>query len=157
MTVAFTLAFARNEHALRCGFFLCQQHNPQNFWNPAFQQHANGAKTIAGLTMVAPKPHEHSSFMRLFAGGGVSSTTDDSLGFILPRGRMEILSQSATERAYGLEGVKPGFLGFSIAVPNVHEMRARLVAAKVRHYEYEGRVIISPRNAFGSMIAFERG
>ena len=41
--VAFTLAFAQNRAAPECGFFLCQHHEPQNFWNPAFQKHPNTA------------------------------------------------------------------------------------------------------------------
>ena len=39
--VAFTLAFARDPAAPQVGFFTCQQHYPENFWNPAFQKHAN--------------------------------------------------------------------------------------------------------------------
>ena len=30
------------------GYFTCQQHHPENFWNPAFQQHPNGVTGIAG-------------------------------------------------------------------------------------------------------------
>ena len=37
--VAFSLAFAQDRRAPDTGFFTCQQHYPENFWNPAFQQH----------------------------------------------------------------------------------------------------------------------
>jgi Glyoxalase-like domain len=40
--VAFSLAFAADEKAGDAGFFTCQQHYPENFWNPAFQEHLNG-------------------------------------------------------------------------------------------------------------------
>jgi hypothetical protein len=36
--VAFSLAFARDARAPGVGFAVCQQHFPENFWNPAFQQ-----------------------------------------------------------------------------------------------------------------------
>lgn len=52
--VAFTLAFAATGHAPQCGFFVCQQHEPQNFWNAAFQQHANGATGLAEVDILAP-------------------------------------------------------------------------------------------------------
>jgi hypothetical protein len=55
-TVAFSLAFAADENAPDIGAFTCQQHHPENFWNPAFQQHPNGAATIAGVVMVADDP-----------------------------------------------------------------------------------------------------
>ncbi len=37
--VGFSLAFARDAGAPEIGFATCQQHFPENFWNPAFQQH----------------------------------------------------------------------------------------------------------------------
>ena len=46
--VAFSLAFARDAGAPAIGFAVCQQHFPENFWNPAFQQHANTASGDRG-------------------------------------------------------------------------------------------------------------
>ena len=46
--VAFSLAFARDAGAPGVGFAVCQQHFPENFWNPAFQQHANTASGDRG-------------------------------------------------------------------------------------------------------------
>lgn len=42
--VAFTLTFAKDIKTTDASFFTCQQHHPGNFWNPAFQQHANGVR-----------------------------------------------------------------------------------------------------------------
>ena len=42
--VAFSLAFADDAQAPDASFFTCQQHYPENFWNPAFQQHGNGVE-----------------------------------------------------------------------------------------------------------------
>src|SRR5262245_2289456 len=39
--VGFSLAFARDGKAPATGFAVCRQHFPENFWNPAFQQHPN--------------------------------------------------------------------------------------------------------------------
>ena len=36
------------------GFFTCQQHFPENFWNPAFQNHPNGVTGIAGVVLGTP-------------------------------------------------------------------------------------------------------
>ena len=44
---AFALAFASDLHAPQTGFFTSQHRYPENFWNPVFQQHPNGAKTVA--------------------------------------------------------------------------------------------------------------
>src|SRR5271169_1225582 len=54
--VAFTLAFARDPAAPSAGFFTCQQHYPENFWNLAFQKHSNGVSNVAGVIAVAEQP-----------------------------------------------------------------------------------------------------
>ena len=60
--VAFSLAFARDDKAPEAGFAICQQHFPENFWNPAFQQHPNTASGIAGVVLVADNPDRPSHF-----------------------------------------------------------------------------------------------
>ena len=54
--VAFSLAFARDKAAAQARCFTCQQHFPENFWNPAFQSHANGAAGIGDVVLVANEP-----------------------------------------------------------------------------------------------------
>ena len=41
-TVSFSLAFAAAPAMPDLGFFTCQQHAPEHFWNLAFQKHPNG-------------------------------------------------------------------------------------------------------------------
>ncbi|MBE7219721.1 MAG: VOC family protein, partial [Caulobacteraceae bacterium] len=69
-TVAFTLAFADLPGLPGIGAFLCQQHRPENFWNPAAQRHANGASGIAGLRIRGPEPSAHARALGIFADGG---------------------------------------------------------------------------------------
>ena len=66
--LAFSLAFARDARAPAIGFAVCQQHFPENFWNPAFQQHANTASGIAGVVLVAENPTDHHIFLSAFTG-----------------------------------------------------------------------------------------
>ncbi len=66
--LGFSLAFADDTRAPQIHFATCQQHYPENFWNPAFQKHANSASGIAGVVAVADKPEQHRAFMQAFAG-----------------------------------------------------------------------------------------
>ena len=66
--VAFSLAFADDKLAPDIHFAVCQQHYPENFWNPAFQKHPNSVSGIAGVIAVAEEPARHVSFMQSFAG-----------------------------------------------------------------------------------------
>ena len=67
-TVGFSLAFARDAGAPAIGFAACRQRQPENFWNPALQQHPNGANAIAGAVMVAENPSDHHIFLSAFTG-----------------------------------------------------------------------------------------
>ena len=66
--LAFSLVFASYPASPNLGFAACQHHFPDNFWNPAFQIHANGAQTVAGAAMVADNPTDHHIFLKAFSG-----------------------------------------------------------------------------------------
>jgi catechol 2,3-dioxygenase-like lactoylglutathione lyase family enzyme len=61
--LAFTLAFAADPAARGAGFFVSQHHYPENFWNPEFQQHPNGAHALASVVLASPEPERHRAFL----------------------------------------------------------------------------------------------
>ena len=73
--VAFSLAFAADKFAPDIHFATCQQHYPENFWNPAFQKHANSVTGIAGAVVVAEEPEEHRTFFEAFTGAPAQAAT----------------------------------------------------------------------------------
>ena len=68
LKVAFALSFASDPHAPWTGFFTCLHRNPEKFWNPEFQVHANTAVGVAGVVLVAQDPNQHAKFLSVFAG-----------------------------------------------------------------------------------------
>ena len=77
--VAFTLAFAGAPGLPDIGFFVCEQHYPENFWNPAVQRHPNGATGIAAVVIEAAEPAEPTAFLARFAGAAEPEVRDDRL------------------------------------------------------------------------------
>ncbi len=71
VTVAFGLAFATSPAMPEIAFFTCHNKTPQHFWKPAFQQHANGARRIAAVYLVAEEPERHRAFLGALTGGPV--------------------------------------------------------------------------------------
>jgi len=116
--VAFTLAFAKDKKAPDASFFTCQQHYPENFWNPAFQQHRNGVRGIAGVVLVANEPEQHRAFMTAFADG---AAREERGGFTieLPRSAISVLSTEAFIDRFGQH-------------PPVTERGARLAALRFK-------------------------
>ena len=154
--VSFTLAFARDELAKQCGFFVCQQHRPENFWNPLAQQHPNGAIALAGVCMLAEEPSDHAEFMRAFTGIDEFSATSAGLRFETPRGEIDVLSDTAFAFEYGLrlEVNQPRLAAFSIQVADLNALVSRLGSQNIPHNVYKGCVLVAPSDAFGVAVRF---
>src|ERR1700710_1429456 len=101
--VAFSLVFAADEKAPDIGYFTCQQHHPENFWNPAFQQHANGAATIAGIVMVSENPKDHRHFVSAFVGERHIDADANGISATTPRGVIQVVNPSAWRATTGTE------------------------------------------------------
>ncbi len=67
--VAFSLGFVTDPSMPGLAFFVCQNHYPQNFWKPDYQQHINNAKGIARVYISAPQPERHRDFLCQLTGG----------------------------------------------------------------------------------------
>src|SRR6478609_2607812 len=101
--VAFSLAFAQDTRAPDIGFFTCQQHYPENFWNPAFQQHANGVSGVAGVVFVAENPADHHVFLKAFAGVSDLKATSSGIAIETPRGEIQAMDPAAYLLHFGVE------------------------------------------------------
>ena len=157
--VAFELAFAADSRAPECGFFVCQQLEPQNFWNPDFQQHANGATALTSAVIIAEEPALHRAFLTTFSGGAEILEGNEDYVLALPRGRIDVLDPEAAQGAYQVEpDTTPArFLGFCVAVPDLDAVAERLTAAEIPFVQNEERLFVQAEDAMGCMIAFEQG
>lgn len=157
--VAFSLAFAVDERTPDAGFFTCQQHYPENFWNPAFQTHLNGVTGIAGITMVAERPEEHGQFLGAFTGVGKVRSSRDGISVATPRGDIQIVTPSAYRMLYGIEESDLARDGRLAAIRFVASDRARLLSVLAKSgivaTERSGSVVVPPEEAFGATLIFE--
>jgi len=156
--VAFTLAFARDAAAPEIGFFTSRQHHPENFWNPAFQSHANGAIGVAGIVLVADRPQDHRAFLSAFAD--VDLTSDASgITAKTPRGDIDVMQPASFTRRFGTmppstaEGARLAALRFD--VKNLATPRAALRSGKISFSEQAQRLVVDPDLAFGATLVFE--
>lgn len=92
MTVAFTLTFVTNPLMPEIAFFTCQQHNPEAFWKPEYQLHANGATAVSGVTLVDEEPARHMGFLSSLLGDVAIEEASDALTARCAGGMVRILS-----------------------------------------------------------------
>jgi catechol 2,3-dioxygenase-like lactoylglutathione lyase family enzyme len=158
--VAFTLSFANNAQAPDCGFFVCQQHEPQNFWNPQAQRHANGVTGLAAVLMVAENPTDHHIFLTDFTGQRSLESTSFGISAHLPRGRFDVLTPRSAAFMLGNSAMvadeRTRYAGFAVVVPELPDIRQLLRANAVEFIETPGRIIVPAASNRGTAVAFER-
>ncbi len=158
--VAFSLAFARDPSSPDLGFFVCQQHHPENFWNPAFQRHPNTASGIPGVVMVADNPTDHHIFLKAFTG--VSDLHSSSLGITAhtASGDFEIMSPTAFHDQFGVaprvrgEGMTLNAIRFSVS--DIGQAETTLTSGGIKPQRHVGRLVVPPEAALGATLIFER-
>jgi len=157
--VAFSLAFATDPSTPDTGYFTCQQHYPENFWNPAFQTHPNGAAGILGVTMVSHDPSLHADFFRAFSGASDVSSNSDGIAIKTPRGVIEVVKPESYRHLLGAEPpqlARGGRLAaIRFAVPEKAPLISLLRNSGVDFVEHSGKVVIPSSAAFGATLAFE--
>jgi hypothetical protein len=157
--VDFSLAFARDAGAPEIGFAVCQQHYPENFWNPAFQQHANTASGIAGAVITAENPTDHHIFLSAFTGERELHAASGAVTAPTPRGDIKVMDPAAyrtrfnTEPADISQGARLAAMRFSV------RDKAALIGAlergQVAHADHMGATVIAPETALGATLVFE--
>jgi catechol 2,3-dioxygenase-like lactoylglutathione lyase family enzyme len=158
--VAFSLAFAEDRLAPDIHFCICQQHYPENFWNAAFQKHANTVSGIAGVVAVADQPEQHRAFMQSFAGAEATKA-QDGFSIATPRGTIEMVTPAAFVARFGVKapdiarGARLAAIRFAVAdaglLQNVPELAG---IAGI----FEGNAaVIGAEDAMGAVMVFESG
>jgi hypothetical protein len=157
--VAFSLAFARDREAPDIGYFACRQLYPENFWNPAFQQHPNSVVAIAGIVLAADQPGAHRDFLAAFTGERSVATTESGLSVRTPRGDIDVMTGASFTRAFGTPPPSLGrgarLAAMRFAVRDMAVARAALAAGKIGFSEPAQRLVVGPDAAFGATLVFE--
>jgi hypothetical protein len=157
--LAFSLAFARDPNSPDVRFAVCQHHFPENFWDPAFQLHANGARTVPGVALVADNPTDHHIFLKALTG--VSDLHSSSIGIKArtENGDVEIMTPVTFRDQFGVapdvkgEGMTLNAMRF--AVSDIAEVEALHRRNGIASQRQVGRLVVPPPIAHGATLIFE--
>jgi hypothetical protein len=119
VTVGFSLTFVSSPLMPNCGFFCCQQHAPQYFWQRHYQTHPNGAKLVLEVALVAPRPRDLVSFLENFSGVS-SSAIEGGFKIATARGDIAVITSETFVKAYASpppDSVpEPRFAGYTVGL-----------------------------------------
>jgi hypothetical protein len=160
-TVAFTVAFANAAAMPHIGFFTCQQHRPENFWNPAVQVHDNGTLTVAGIVIVSEDPSVPLDFLRHFTGERTVREIPGGLALVADNSRIEVITSPAFRLRYGRSGSAeagdPRIAAILLSVASLEQTRGYLTAQHVPWRQAGDRIIVDPVQEAGYSLVFGQG
>jgi catechol 2,3-dioxygenase-like lactoylglutathione lyase family enzyme len=156
--VGFSLAFARDAKGPATSFAVCQQHFPENFWNPAFQQHPNTASAVAGVVLVAENPSDHHIFLSAYSGVRDLTATSSGITVATSRGSIKVMDPSAFRSHFGTappdvsQGARLAAVQFRVRDRSA--LAAALDAGGIASSFCMGSTIVAPDIAMGATLAF---
>jgi len=157
--LAFSLAFARDPASPNVRFAVCQHYFPENFWDPAFQTHANGVRAVPGVAMVAENPTDHHIFLKAFTG--VNDLHSSSIGIRArtENGDVEIVEPVAYRDRFGiLPDVNGGGMTLNalcFEVEDIAQVESLLRQNGIGSQRHVGRLVVPPAAAHGATLIFE--
>jgi hypothetical protein len=157
--VGFSLAFVTDARVPEAAFFTCQQHAPQHFWKPGFQRHANTARQVVEVVLVAPEP---AALRDLFAGlqsAEAVTATLDGLSVTTARGALSVVTPAAFARRFpGLAATSapatPHLAAFRLRVGDLAAAEAAIRASGTPLHRAPGALRIAAQDAFGCVVEF---
>jgi len=157
--LAFSLAFAQDAASPNVRFAVCQHYFPENFWDPAYQTHANGARGVPGVALVAENPTDHHIFLKAFTGEQDLHSSSIGVKARTENGDIEIMEQIAFRDQFGVapevkgEGMTLNALRFEVDdIAQAEALHRQNGVASQRHV---GRLVIQPDVAHGATLIFE--
>jgi len=157
VTVAFSLAFAIAPDWPEAGFFTCQQHAPEHFWKPEYQRHANGARTVAEVVMVAASPGDLAAFLGQLQTPAAIHRDGDALRVATARGDVSVLTPDGFNERFGAPPpgpASPHFAAYRVTVESIAETAAVLDGNGMAYRAIRDCIVVDADTALGVAIAF---
>jgi hypothetical protein len=140
------------------GFFVCEHITPQFVYRPEWARHANGARGIAGVTVIAEQPAKWIPELEKYFGAG--SARRDGNGVVADTGRQPIrylTRQDYAARYPGIVPVRPGDHPalLSVRVDSLAACEALLKKNGVKMVKPDaGRLLVPPSEAAHLTLEF---
>jgi len=158
--LAFSLAFAAEPNSPDLRLAVCQHHYPENFWNPAFQTHVNGAQRVSGVVMIANHPARHGEFLKAYTGAGEVTSKAVGISVHSENGDIEVMEPSAARDRFGIpvnadgEAITLNAMRFAVAdLAATEALHRQNGVAAPRQGEL---LVVPPDDAFGATLIFEQ-
>lgn len=155
--VGFSLAFVTHRDMPDATFFCCQQrHPPELFWKPAYQHHANTARRLVEVVMVAADPAAAAAHVAQVMDAP-RTAVDGGVAVGAAGDRVSVLGPAALAARFpelaAVEADSPRFVAYRLAVDDLRAARGVLDANAVPYRPTDGgSLVIAPTQALGVAV-----
>lgn len=157
--LAFSLAFAADPASPHVRFAVCQHHFPENFWDPAFQTHANGAGAVPGAILLARNPAGHHAFVRAFTGVAELDAGPAEITARTENGEVEVMEPAVFRDRFGAapgtDGQGMTLVALRFGVTDISHAEALHRRNGIGSRRLGGRLVIPADVAHGATLIFE--
>ncbi|PLW77564.1 VOC family protein [Cohaesibacter celericrescens] len=153
-TVSFSNGFLHHPLMKHTGFFVCHhRHDPEHFWKPDYQYHANGAQRLESVLFLADNPSDHHEFLGGFSGQRIMRSTSAGVVVDTGHGLLEVLTPSAAKVFYDLDvptnmPLEGGIAALNISV-DLQKTEELLAAAQIDYFRHNDLLVVQPETLFG--------
>ena len=141
------------------GFFTCQQHAPDNFWDAGLQRHANGARGLRSIVVTAENPADLAEFLSAFTGQREMLATSAGLEIALGGSqKLEILTPTAFAFRFGApapDAQEARLAAVVVATASLDDAQKTLQSHCAIFRRHEKRLLLGPDAGAGLCLAFE--
>jgi hypothetical protein len=140
------------------GFFVCEHLTPQFVYRPEWAKHPNGARGIAGVTVIAEQPAKWSAELEKYFGKGAVTSEGD--GVIVDTGTQPVRYMTRADYTTRYPGIAPVRLGdhpalLSLRVHSLARCEALLKNNGVTYVKPDiGRLLVPPSEAADLTLEF---
>ena len=161
-TMAFTIVIVADPAMPDAPHFVCQQHTPEFFWHPEYQDHTNGAAMIGEVILVADRPADLAPYYAALVAPNAVHGEGDSLLVETPKGRIVVLNVSDLATRYGgmavpVHAPRPYIVGVQFLTADLDAAETCLKAGAIAYVRGDDAIRIGPDEAFGAVIEFVAG
>jgi hypothetical protein len=138
--------------------FFCRHLTPELVWRPEWQDHPNGATTLAGIVMASADPERSVQRFARLADPGSVRAIEGGVAIAMGSALLEVLVPDTIRQRFGTVAAitEDGRLvAIGIRSRSLEAVERALRAGHVKPHQVDGRrVVVAAQDAFGVTIEF---
>lgn len=140
--------------------YFCEHLTPELVWRPEWQNHPNGARSIARVVIATPDPQRSAGLFRQLFGGKAVAQRDDGCVLPMQNGSVALRTPEAVAAEFGNAAAEPAgrpeyLAALEVTVTSLAETARQLRAVAGLRQEPR-RIVVPAAAAFNTTLVFSK-